>query len=243
MSTAVFDSNEVHPKRSSGSLVLAMARQAVAVEVNDLLQIQLPDQPSLLSFRSRVDDIIADRVQIAWPTDGGVLVPIHKHQTLTMSFVRDDAIYTFSGIVEELKQRPLAQLSVATVGRPERIQRRQYFRVKSVQPVELFGEQPNNEDERQPPKVIAIKTITFEISGSGLSIRHGISVPPGTLLDCKLFLASEDATIKILCKVVHSSRISPGTEAALYHIGMFFLSINEADRTRIVRHVFRVEVC
>lgn len=213
----------------------------LALEINDLLQIQLPDDPNSLSYKSRVDDLAEGRVLIPWPTDHGIPIPIHQNQTLTVSFVRDDAVYTFSGIVEERRREPVATLWMRPAGPPERIQRRHFFRVKSVLPVEFVGEQANYDDASATDKLISIRSQTFDISGSGLSIRHPSSIAAGTLLDCKLALPDGQFVVKILCKVAHSERISSSTEPPLYHIGMFYLSIKDADRTRIVRHVFKVE--
>ncbi len=235
------DSYEIGPARGLRVLASAKPPKEVRIEVNDLLQVQLPDDPASLSLRSRVDDISGDRVFIAWPTDLGIRVPIHKHQTLTLCFTRDDAVYAFTGIVEHMWRTPLAQLSLLVIGPPQRIQRRQFFRVKSILPVEFFGELPGVDRDDPAPKIIAIQTHTHEISGSGLAIRHRCSIPAGTLLDTKLAVASENSKMKILCKVVHASQICAQTDSSLYHVGMFFLSIREADRTRIVRHVFRVE--
>ncbi len=241
MNTGAPDSYEVSHELDAGAEVQPKLRRGVYLAVNDLIQMQIPDDPNSFSFRSRIDDIVRGRLHIAWPTDRGVRVPIRKQQTLTLTFARDDAIYAMTGIVEQLWRAPLAQLSVFAIGPPQRIQRRQFFRVKSLLPVELMGEVPSLDDSDRAPKVVAVKTHTFEISGSGLAIRHRSSIPPGTLLECKLTLPLESAKMKILCKVVHSSRVTPMTESPLYHVGMYFLSMREADRTHIVRHVFGVE--
>lgn len=213
----------------------------IAVEVNDLLQIQIPDDPNSLSYKSRVDNIVQGRLVVPWPTDSGIPIPIHQNQTLTISFVRDDAVYTFSGIVENRKRKPAAQLWLWPAGQPERIQRRHFFRVKSALPVELLGQQQSLDDDNSAPKVLSVRGLTYDLSGSGLSIRHDVSIAAGTLLDCKLVLSLDKSPIKILCKVAHSERISANNEAPLYHIGMFYLSIKDPDRTRIVRHVIKVE--
>jgi len=218
-----------------------MAMKEIALEVNDLLQIQIPDDPNSLSYRSRVNDIVQGRMLIPWPTDRGVPIPIHQNQTLSISFVRDDAVYTFSGIVEERKREPVALLWLKPAGAPERIQRRHFFRVKSVLQVEFLGEQASYDEANPASRFISIKSQTFDISGSGLSIRHMSSIAAGTLLDCKLTLPEDSSIVKILCKVAHSERISASSEPSLYHIGMFYLSVKDADRTRIVRHVFKVE--
>lgn len=241
MNLAVSESDEVNPGRRRAR-TLAHLPKTVSLEVNDLLQIQFPEDPQSLSCRSRVDDIVQDRIQIAWPTDHGVLMPIGRNQTLTISFVRDDAVYAFNGIVEELVRAPRPTLLIASVGQPERIQRRQFFRVKAYLPIELVGEQVCYVDDNPVTKAIAIRSLTCEISGSGLAIRHDKSIAPGTLLDCKLMVPRERKPLAILCKVVHSSPVGSCDDTTQYHIGMYFLSIREADRTRIVRHVFRVEV-
>lgn len=213
----------------------------IAAEINDLLQIQVPDDPNSLSYRSRVNDIVQGKLVVPWPTDRGVPIPIHQNQTLTISFVRDDAVYTFSGIVEDRKREPSALLWLRPAGPPERIQRRHFFRVKSTLPCELLGQGQASDDPGSATRVFNVKALTYDISGSGLSIRHKDSVPAGTLVDCKLALPEDKSVIKILCKVAHSERISSATEEPMYHIGMFYLSIKDADRTRIVRHVFKVE--
>ncbi len=228
-------------RASAGIPGFRIAMTQIAAEINDLLQIQIPDDPNSLSYKSRVDDIVLGKLLVPWPTDGGVPIPIHQNQTLTVSFVRDDAVYTFSGIVEDRKKEPAAQLWLRPAGPPERIQRRHFFRVKSALPVELLGQQQSLDEDDATTKVLSLKALTYDISGSGLSIRHKDSVPAGTLVDCKLVLPEEKSIIKILCKVAHSERISSATEEPLYHIGMFYLSIKDPDRTRIVRHVFKVE--
>ena len=239
MNAVVSNTYEHEPERNFILVAPTKPRKEVSIEINDLLQVQIPDDADSLSLSSRVDDIVGGRVHIAWPTEQGIRAPLREDQTLTISFVRNDAIYAITGIVERMWRTPLAQLSLLMVGPPRRIQRRQFFRVKTILPVEFVGEYPSF--DRENPKTIAITTHTYEISGSGLAIRHRSSIPPGMLLECKLNVASEGARMKILCKVVHSSSVKALAQERLYHVGMFFVSIRESDRTRIVRHVFKVE--
>jgi c-di-GMP-binding flagellar brake protein YcgR len=211
------------------------------VDINDLLQIKFPDDPQALSCQSRVDDIEQEKILIAWPTEHGVHIPIHQNQILTISFVRDDAVYTFTAIVEEADRDPFPRLAVRAAGPCERIQRRQFFRAKLVAPVEFLGQASGNPGESKT-KALSFKGHTYDLSGSGLSIRQKISIPMGTVLEAKLILPGEQSVIKVLCKVAHCSNLAASTEESLYHLGMHFLSIKEADRTLIVRHVFRSQI-
>jgi len=223
----------VHPNPVSMDKIVA--------EINDLLQIKDPNDPDAPFSMSRVDDIVDDRLLIAWPTEGGVFVPIHQNQSLTISFVHDDAIYTFTGIVEEMTRELIHQITIRPASPAERIQRRQFFRLKVALPVEfLLQETPAAEGDSEP-KPRAFRAVTYDISGSGLSIRHKTSLPSGAMLEAKFALPGEKATLKVICQVVHCTNLSAAMEAALYHVGIRFLAISEADRTRIVRHVFKAQ--
>ncbi len=218
---------------------ISVSMDKIAAEINDLLQIKDPNDPEAPSSMSRVDDIVDDRLLIAWPTEGGVFVPIHDHQSLTISFVRDDAIYTFTGIVEELTRDVIHRITVRPASPAERIQRRQFFRAKLVIPVDFtLQDLPTGETEPKP-QAVSFRATTYDISGSGLSIRYKKSLPSGALLEAKFTFPGDDHVIKVVCQVVHCTNLSAASEAAMYHIGIRFLAINEACRTQIVRHVFR----
>ncbi len=215
--------------------------EKIAAEINDLLQVKDPNDPDAPSSMSRVDDIVDGKLLIGWPSEGGVFVPIHVNQSLTISFVKDDAIYTFTGIVEEATRAQVHRLTVRPASSAERIQRRQFFRAKVVIPVEFVLQNPPAGDGDSKPQTLCFKATTYDISGSGLSIRYKSSFPSGSLLEAKFALPGESTTIKVVCQVVHCTNLSAATEEALYHIGIRFLAINESNRTRIVRHVFKAQ--
>jgi c-di-GMP-binding flagellar brake protein YcgR len=213
----------------------------ISADINDLLQIKFPDDPDSPSSASRVDDIVDERLLIAWPTEGGVLVPVHQNQSLTISFVRDDAIYTFTGIVEDMRRIPINQVTIRPASSCERIQRRQFFRAKIVLSVDFVMQDGLGGQGDSKPRAQAFKAFTYDISGSGLAIRQKAAVPSGSLLEAKFHLPGEQNEIKVLCQVVHCTNLSAASEEKLHHFGMHFLAISEANRTRIVRHVFKAQ--
>jgi c-di-GMP-binding flagellar brake protein YcgR len=213
----------------------------LSAEVNDLLQVKVLDDPNSLTYRSRVDDLPEGMLVISWPTERGVRIPIHENQPLSLSFVRDSGVFTFSAVVDERWQYPIPQVRVRPTSTPERIQRRQFFRVKAALAVELTGTLPPGETDDRGGNFVHVRTFTYDISGSGVAIRHSDPLPPGTLLETKLTIPGELAAVKALSKVVNSDRISSSTDKVVFHIGMYFLSISESERSRIVRHVFRVQ--
>jgi c-di-GMP-binding flagellar brake protein YcgR len=214
---------------------------AVAPQINDLLQVKVLDDPNSLTYHSRIDDLVSGKVVMSWPTERGIRVPIHLKQELSLTFLREDAVYSFKVVVEDRNQQPIPQLRVRPLTIPERTQRRQFFRVRTALPVELTGTVPDGTAGAGAGNVLHIVTTSYDLSGSGVSIRHGFSIPTGTLLQLKLTLPGEDAVVKALAKVVCSESIALGGDKIVHHVGMYFLSIAEAQRSRLVRHVFRVQ--
>ena len=208
-----------------------------AVEVNDILQIKIVDDPNSLSYRSRVEDIVGDWMIIGWPTSNGVLVPIHLNRPLSLSFVREDAAYLFVGVVQEREREPFPHLKVHLLGPRERLQRRQFFRVRVPIWLEIKGARSFREN---PDAVLYLKTHTYDLSGSGVAIRSETSIPVGTILEAKLLL-DQLPPLKATAKVVSSESIVTPDRKTLSHIGMSFVELKESQRTRLVCYVFRVQ--
>jgi c-di-GMP-binding flagellar brake protein YcgR len=148
--------------------------------------------------------------------------------------VRQDAVYAFRAVVEQRSQLPIPRLELRPTGCAERIQRRQYFRVKVSMPVELIG---NNVDASG--LVAHLRSRTHDVSGSGISIRHPDPIPVGTVFETRLILPGELPPVKAVSKVVQS--VLALSDRNVYHVGMHFLTIKEADRSRIIRVLFRIQ--
>lgn len=209
------------------------------VEVNDLLQLKLPDDPNSLPFQSRVEDVVEGCLVIAWPSDRGAPIPIHPDRPLSLSFVRGNVGYVFAAKVQEKGLEPFPYLKVHPLGPPKRIQRREFFRMKIGIEVELAGVvvQPFNRET-----VVYLKSQTFDLSGGGMAIRSEASIPVGTVLEAKLVLLDGLPPIKFMARVVQTQPVLIPDREPLSHIGMSFTEIKEADRKRIIRYLFRSQM-
>ena len=83
----------------------------------------------------------------------------------------------------------------------------------------------------------------MDCSASGVAIRHSESIPPGTFLRLRMeFQTIPKMKIECLGVVVRSeSRTNRPQHADDHDVGIRFTHIHEADRERIVRHIFRVQ--
>ncbi len=207
------------------------------ISVNELLQVQITDDPNPATYASRINDISEGKLVIAWPTNGGIRLLVHRDQILEFSFVREGTAYSFSGLVDETSIEPIPQITVILSSAIVRVQRRQNFRIKCLLPVEVVGSIKDRDDTTA---VVAIRTITYDISASGIALRYPKLIPEGTVLEVKLGLPDSGPPIKIPCRVVHSQSLSENQTQ--YRTGITYLALSESERARIVRFVYRTQL-
>jgi c-di-GMP-binding flagellar brake protein YcgR len=211
------------------------------VAVNDLLQVKVTDDPNSLTYRSRVEDVGGGIIIMSWPTDGGGLIPVRVGQPLSLSFVREDAAYSFEGLVQDREKEPIPYLKIRPLGPPLRVQRRQFFRVKVAIDVEITPIVVPDVTGKLARSGV-VRTFTYDISGSGFAIRSESTWPAGALFDAKLMLPGDEVPIKLLAKVVNVEPLVGADKRPKFHVGMFFVTLAESDRNRIVRHLFKVQM-
>jgi c-di-GMP-binding flagellar brake protein YcgR len=208
------------------------------IAINELLQVRFLDDPNTATYYSRINDIAEGRLIIAWPTQAGIRLLVHTDQILDFYFMRDDVPHEFTGMVDEMYPDPPPQIAIILSSAVSRVQRRQNFRIKSLIPVEITGTIKDPRDDSVT--VLNLKTITCDLSASGMAIRHAKLIPEGTTLEIKLALPDNAPVIKLPCQAIHSE--VPAEKQNLYRTGLRYLAISESERARIVRYVYRTQL-
>ena len=137
-----------------------------------------------------------------------------------------------SGITEIIKWEKSPQsLSVTRPRRVTRIQRRNFVRVEAELPLTLIIPQ-------QDEKKLVIKSVTTDISGGGLLVFLSQFLQLFTELDVELEIPTGSAKpviLKIQAQVCRNTKIRDD----FYQIGLSFLDIEESDRDKIVKYIFK----
>lgn len=218
-----------------------MMKQARA-EVNELVQIQVVDDPNSRTFHSRVEDADEERLSISWPLDGGMPVPFHRHEPLFLSFTRQDAVYGFRAVIDETVKGPIPMLRLHATEETQRIQRRDFVRVAVLLPVELSGVVSSaGGAAAEQGNVLLINTSTINISGGGFAFHHRNLIPVGTVFDVKLSLPSLPEPIQASARVVRVEVREDVNKKRIFRMGVQFLAMPERVRSRIIRYVFEIQ--
>ena len=208
--------------------------------VNDTLQIRMSEQnKDQATYYSRINDISEGKLVIAWPTSRGIRLITYADQMLDFYFVREGTPYSFSGLVDATTLEPLPQITVIISSAITAVQRRQNFRIKCLIPVEIIG---NIKEDPHADTVtpIDIKTTSYDLSASGISVRHAKRMPEEALLTVKISLPDDEPVISVPGSVIYSEYLSENK--VLYRTGIRYLVISEKERARIVRFVYRKQL-
>jgi c-di-GMP-binding flagellar brake protein YcgR len=207
--------------------------------INDLLQVEIVDDPNPAVYQSRIEDIIEGKLVIAWPTSGGLRLLLHRDQILKFSFVRDGVPYAFRGLVDNTNPKPSPQITVILSSAVVRIQQRQDFRIKCAIPVEIVGTFEEDVWDAAPLMQV-FRTKTLDLSAGGMAIQNAKPIPENTLLDVRIALPDDESAIRVTCRVVYCKHLID--TLMQYRIGMHFLELGESERARIVRFVYRTQL-
>jgi c-di-GMP-binding flagellar brake protein YcgR len=209
------------------------------ISINEILQVRNMDASDSVTYNSRVNDIAEGKLIVAWPTHRATRLIARRDQMLAFLIMRGEVPHEFSAIVEELDSSArLPQITVIPGESIIRIQRRQNFRAKAMVPVEIAAQIRDPRDDSLTPFVM--QTTTLDLSAGGIAIRNPKSFPEDTTAELKLALPDGDPIIKLRCRVVYSE--VQADNLLLYRTGMCYLAINERERARIVRYVYRAQL-
>jgi c-di-GMP-binding flagellar brake protein YcgR len=212
------------------------------VKINDLVQVRVLGSEPSSTYPCHVDDIVKGLLILSWPTYAGATIPLRNNQPLSLYFIKEDAVYNFEGAIQETQQEPAPRIAVRQTGQIQRIQRRAFFRVRAMLPVQLTGIiESGSSGGGGKDNILHIVTSTVDVSGAGLAIHHNAPIPTDSMFDIKLTIEKDEPPLKLLGRVVHSEPVIGLTDRRLYHIAFFFVLIKEAQRRTIVRRCFRIQ--
>lgn len=212
------------------------------LSVNDPVELQVLHEGERINCASRVHDLVDGKIQLSWPTRSGIRVPIRKAQELLLYFTRADGIYTGQAVVESVSQAPVPTILVQAAGDLEKIQRREFYRVRASLPIKLTGldsSSPNAQTKKTSGMHIISRTV--DVSGGGLSINKEFPVLPGTVFEVELTLEETQPPLELITTVVYSEAVKTFKGRQLYRVAMKFVDISEASRRRIIRHIFKLQ--
>jgi c-di-GMP-binding flagellar brake protein YcgR len=182
-------------------------------------------------YVSRVDNINEDgSIDVLIPISKRRIVYINNDTTLKVIIASEGAIYEFKAEIVEKLFGVVPLLRLKRVSDIQKIQRRNYFRLKATNKIKIR-------------KVINLKEAIYseyfevtmvDISGGGLAFSAELELDINDLIEVNMDLNSK--TINLLGKIVRADKDED--KAKMFSYGVNFEKIAEIERNIIMRYIF-----
>ena len=183
------------------------------------------------SYPSQVLDITdKGAFIISGPIYKNKLVMIHRGEKVRVSYiVENKGRYAFNGIILRRKYKDIYKLELQKTSNIKRYQQRKFYRFDISIPVTkefIIKKEPMIEECK-----------TKDISGDGLKLYSNFNHSVGDIVRCKFPVDNHiiDTNSKVL-RIEKTDNFS-----YKYSLGIGFIGLNEKDRDKIIKFIFRKE--
>ena len=201
-------------------------------EAGDKIQIQLADGKDKQQYLSQIEEIHDDdTLDILTPIHKGRILILMNDAIIRVIKINGDAIYE---IKTKLIKKIFAKISMVrleAVSEVTKIQRRNYFRLKSIKDViarKVLDIKENQFEDK-------FKGIMLDISGGGLMISTTVELDVTDVLEVTMSLSSPKELV-LLGSVVRKTH-NPDLRLS-YSYGVRFDKISEFERNEIMKFIF-----
>lgn len=200
--------------------------------IGERIQIDYIDsRGQLQEYRSQVADMHGEDLM-------DVLIPIHRNQDIFLrenSIIKivtpkDEAVYEFTAVVTEKLFGRIPLLRLKIISEVNKIQRRNFFRLKLIRDVEVR----QVEDLREKKYGEKFNCNLLDISTGGVLITTNKDFQEGDMLELKIQLNEAELVAYgiIIRKTLTVSHKAP------YSYGIMFDKMNESDKNKLTKFIF-----
>ncbi|MDK2836543.1 MAG: hypothetical protein PWP21_1320, partial [Thermosediminibacterales bacterium] len=105
------------------------------LKIGTKAEIYIGDEKNMKNYATQVEDIIGDIIILSAPLEKGRIVSVAKGTGIKVSFVKSETVFCFKARVLRLIRKKLPLLLVKKEGQVKKIQRRDFYRLKTLIPI------------------------------------------------------------------------------------------------------------
>lgn len=204
----------------------------VSLTTNQLVTVTIAQDDANGQLKSRFEGVEGGLAWFSAPTVRGVTVWPPLGATVKVSWLRPDAVYSFTSTVREVRSTPVPMLGLVPPKHFEREQRRESARVDAwLVPDEVVAERANGGEQ-------LLEGVVTSLSAGGALLWLKEPLALGSVLRLRLRLPNDEESMDLRGEVV---RMSTRQAAARrwYAVGVRFISPTLHDSKRLAGYVLR----
>lgn len=198
---------------------------------------QNPDE----QYGSRVEELTTDGMIIAMPMRKGYPVMLAQGHSFTGQLIIDGIVYQFTSTLLSKKLHPIPVWVVSLPSEIKKVQLRSFVRTSAMIPVQFKLVLPQ---ANQPGVTAGVDNPTFsvqtkDISGGGIQIVTRQAFDIGSKGQLAIDIP-DSGIILAMGEVVRVEQ--PQLENQVFWIGIKFTEIQERDRSKLIKYIFKKQL-
>lgn len=201
------------------------------IDIGEKLEIivKRDSQEDIKGYSMLQDITSTGELVVTQPMRDGIPIELRPSDSIKVLFFREEGCFAFDcQLADRFKIENADLFSIRQISPIEKIQRRQFYRLKIVLPVEI----KILDDKEDSP---ILKGYSIDISGNGLRLNIDQKLDVNSMIKCNIKLSSNES-VSVKGRVVRASL--DNKFAYKYDIGISFVDIPSATQDRIVKFVF-----
>ena len=211
------------------------------MQIGEKIEILIPNTPDKPAevYYSMVQDIPSDdEIIITEPVSQGRPIALRIGSNIRVNFFRERGqYYFFAETVDRFRTEVMRLVRLKQTSQIFRLQRRNYYRLKTRIPV-LFRIVKDNKTEEDTETYDGLIT---DISGGGMGLLTDEELDVGTRIECSISVQDMlDVTVQGIVVRTDESGDTAATDYK-YVTGILFDKINESKRREIIQFIFEIQ--
>lgn len=204
--------------------------QSFEIKVNDRIEVVA----ELKSYRSLILDVNEDFILINVPVNNGEYLMLHTDDTIEMNiYLEEGRCFNFFGnVIDKGKDGNVLYYKLTYPYNISRIQRRNFFRVDMVNPVEY--KKITNILKEEIDSIPYEKALMVDLSASGIKLKVDKNVKEKDILLVKISV--KDETLILKGEIVRIDNTTNNEKLC----GIKFLEITEHQSDLIIEELFEI---
>lgn len=200
------------------------------LEINDRIEVFVGDK----AYKALIIDIQDDFLRINAPVNDGEYLMLHSGEKIEMnSYLDDNRCFNFhSEVISRGKEGSIIYFQISIPFDVRKIQRRNFFRVGLVSPIEY--KKITNIDVEEIDSVPYKDALMVDLSAGGLKLKTKDDINKDDLL--LINMKVKELQVELKCDIVRIEN-TPDKEKLC---GLRFLDITAAQSEKIIQELFEI---
>ena len=206
----------------------------MSIKIGDKLEMEYIINGKVCIHISKVETLEDDGkiICISTPLEKNHYILIPNGTILKITVYKKDYMYVFHGKILSRTFNNIPILKISLISIPEKIQRRNFYRIETTIPIKIF---PLDDQEEQ----VNSDGLIRDLSGGGIRIATDKLFQVGSLLKSNWNLAETDREISVTTKIAW---IQENVDLKYkYQYGLLFINIDNDVQQDIIKYIFLLQ--